>query len=359
MGQRITLTTREALEPSSGNPPKDCVVDCDHIPDHALTCISVDLLGGLRVRAGRTTLGPRDLGGAKVRRVLLALVLNRGAAVSKDRLVSMLWEGSPPVGAMATLESYVCVLRRTLQPCHEAGASLITTLAGCYALDMSRVDLDVLRYEGQMSAALQPDVSAIDALPMFQQAMMLGALPLLPEESGCEWLDDIRAVHNHSVRKGLIAAANKVAGLAPGTAEQWAELALDGDPLDESAWHALLQSKESSGQHADGLRAYDRCRRLFAAELGCSPGADLQSLFARLLRGAHEHNRELSQLLDAVVRLHAATPLDAGPPLRAIASSRRGPSDQSGSVEQDCRLLDLLLSSFGGARPHLTGGIGA
>ena len=61
---------------------------------------------------------------------LLALILHRGFPVSKDRLVSMLWEGSPPNGAKATLESYVCVLRKTLQPCNNTSrTSLITTVA--------------------------------------------------------------------------------------------------------------------------------------------------------------------------------------------------------------------------------------
>jgi len=367
MPERLPLTTRRALDLTVLGPSTDfevncavnCAVNCVLIPDQAAACITVDLLGGLRVRAVRKTMGPRELGGTKVRRVLLALILHRGSSVSKDRLVSMLWEGSPPNGAKATLESYVCVLRKTLQPCHESRTSLITSSAGCYAIDMSRVDLDLVRYERLMSAALQPDVSAIDALPMLQQAMTLAESPLLPEESGCEWLDDVRTIHNQRVREGLIAAANKVAGLPSGSAEQWARLALEGDPLDESAWHALLQSLESSGQHADGLRAYDHCRRLFAAELGCAPGPRLQSLFVRLLRGASEDNLQLSQLLEAVVRLHAARPLNTSASVSAIAGARRDASDQAGSVEQACRVLDLLLSSFGGRRRHVTHGIGA
>ena len=345
-------TTRRSMKHSV-----DCADDCNNIPEQAAACIDVDLMGGLLVRAGQTTMASRDIGGGKLRRVLLALVLHRGAPVSKDRLVSMLWEGTAPSGAKATLESYVCVLRKRLQPCHDVRSSLITTVAGCYSIDMSRVDLDLVRYEQLMSAALHPDVSATDALPMLQQAMRLAKQPLVPEELDCEWLDDMRRTHNQNVRQNQIAAAAKVAGVLSGQAERWARLALAGDPLDESAWHALLLSLESSGQHANGLRAYDDCRRLFAGELGCAPGPGLQKLYVQLLRGANEEDEELSQLFDAVVRLHQASrPL---PALQALASEPQGASKQAGSVEQARRTLSLLLRGGGGGHPRPSLALGA
>lgn len=321
--------------------------------------LKVDLLGGLRVRAGDVTMGPRELGGAKPRRVLLALLLHRGSPVSKDRLVSLLWGGSPPSCAKATLEAYVCVLRKKLQPCQSARSSLITTVAGCYAINMDRVDLDLVRYERLMSAALQPATSATDALPMLDEAMALAESPLLPEEVDSEWLDDVRRIHNQNVRKNMIAATNKVAGLQSGSAERWARLALEADPLDESAWLALLATKEASGQHADGLQAYDQCRRLFAAELGCAPGPGLQALYVRLLRGANEDNKELSQLLDAVVKLHMASQLDSGPTITAPASENNDDIGPTGSVEQAFRALNLLLRSVGGRRGQFLGAVGA
>jgi SARP family transcriptional regulator, regulator of embCAB operon len=365
MPQSVTLTRRNASQPTTARHSTDCALDCaggcDKIPDHAVACINVDLLGGLSVRAGRTTMGPLDIGGGKLRRVLLALILHRGAPVSKDRLVSLLWEGSPPSGAKATLESYVCVLRKKLQSCHETRPSLITTAAGCYAIDMSRVDLDLVRYEHLMSAALHPDTSPADALPMLEAAMTLTEASLLPEELDSEWLDEVRRTHNQNVRENLIAAATKVTAMPSACAERWARLALEGDSLDESAWRALLGSLQARGQHADGLRAYDHCRKLFAAELGCAPGPGLQELYVQLLRGANEDDKDLSQLFDAVVRLHAAS----GPGLRpamptlvnhqAPGNERHDTNDHASSVEQARRTLTQLLRSVGSShqRPNL------
>jgi hypothetical protein len=82
-----------------------------------------------------------------------------------------------------------------------------------------------------------------------------------------EWLENVRRMHDRLVRKDLIADTKKVAGLPFDGAERWARLVLEGDPLDESASHALLSSREARGQHPEGLQAYGQCRRLFAAEL--------------------------------------------------------------------------------------------
>lgn len=350
MSSQTTLITHPPRLPPTPQGSNGCAADCVHVPEQASACINVDLLGGLRVRAGRTTMGPRDLGGTKLRRVLLALILHRGFPVSKDRLVSMLWEASPPSGAKATLETYVCLLRKTLQPCKMTRPSLITTVAGGYAIDMSRVDLDLIRFEQLMSSALRPDVSAMNALPMLQQAMTLADSPLLPDEHNCEWLEDERRIHGQNVRKGRIAAASKIAEVPSSNAALWATQALQDDPLDESAWHALLQSMEASSRHADGLRAYDQCRGLFAHELGCAPGAPLQELYVRLLRGANENDTELTQLFDAVARLHAQGRLRPAVPLRLPGHERREARDQARSIDDACRSLDRLLGSFGRGR---------
>lgn len=317
--------------------------------------IAVTLLGGLEVSGGGIRVGPRGLGGTKPRHVLLALLLHRGAPLAKDRLVDLLWDGRPPTGSMATLETYVCLLRKKLQPLHSPGPGPITTVAGCYAIDMARVDLDVDRYDRLVGTALRPEVSAVAALPMLREALSLGRAPLLPEEPDDGWLAEVRRAHAHRMHRGLVEAAAKVAGLPNGDAVHWAEAALEVDPLDESAWLALLRSHEASGQHADGVRAYERCRRLYAAELGCSPGAGLQEAYVRLLRGAHEDDGELSLLFDAVVRLHAASRAGRS---RAHTLPRADVPLGPGTTDQDVLVLHRLLHGAGSRQP-LIGTIGA
>ncbi len=311
--------------------------------------IGVDLVGGLRVRVGGTVLGPRQLGGTKPRRLLLALVLSRGVPVSKERLVSMLWDADRPVACTATLETYVCVLRKRLQPASSPRTSPIETRSGCYSIDMSRLDLDTARHDDLASAALDPAVSPEAAVGRLHESLAVAAWPLLPGEASIAWLDDARRAHEEQVRQRLVAAAEKVAPVAPEEAARWARTALDIDPLDEQAWHAYLLSKVLSGEHAAGLRAYDTCRRLLADELGCAPGPRLQALYVRLLGGVDGGDEELGSLIDAVVRLHHAH--RAASVQGSWSLPGEGPSGIS--VDQARRSLTALLRRAPAQRPRL------
>ena len=161
----------------------------------------------------------------------------------------------------------------------------------------------------------------------------------------------MRRIHNQQVRKDAIAAAKKVAGLPFDSAERWARIALEGDPLNESAWLALMASMDARGQHADGLQAYDQCRKLFAAELGCAPGPELQALYSRMLQGAHESDDELCRLLEAVVRLHMASRMASGPPVTVLDGDLSEAIGQNGE-EQALRALSRLMRSVGRRRSH-------
>src|SRR5262249_46013504 len=47
-------------------------------------------------------------------------------------------------------------------------------------------------------------------------------------------------------------------------------------PLRERRWAQLILATYRSGQQADALRAYQRCRRVLADELGIEPGPELR-----------------------------------------------------------------------------------
>lgn len=282
--------------------------------------LTVGFLGGFHLRAGTAVVGPRQLGGTKPRLILEALLAHGGAPVSKDKLVSMLWEGEGARGSKANLETYACVLRKHLHTAAPGVEDVIGSVAGSYTLDMSRVDLDLDRYRRLVVTATDPRTSAADSLPLFVEALALGEAEVLPEEGDLEWLVDLRRLHAVSWRHQLVQGAVKVMDLAPSLSRHWALQALAQDSLDEAAWIAYLTSFERSGLHAEGLRAYNDCRRVFSRELGCSPGRILQETYVRLLRGANEANGDLSRLLDAVVSLHtvigargAPVPVDREP----------------------------------------------
>ena len=67
--------------------------------------LQISVFGPLRIKRGDTELGANDLGGPKPRQVLEILLLNFGSAVSKTRLLDLLWGCKRPAVALPTLDS--------------------------------------------------------------------------------------------------------------------------------------------------------------------------------------------------------------------------------------------------------------
>jgi hypothetical protein len=181
---------------------------------------------------------------------------------------------------------------------------------------------------------------------------------LLPEEDSV-WISEARQAHDNEVLRATIEAAElALATGAHGQAERWAGQALLRDQFSEPAWLVLLRSFELRGQHAEGLRAYETCRALFASELGCTPGPRVREVLPRLI-GATEHGPDhgLDELIDAVFRLHLA--LTSDPAGDGVRSARPGgvlfsPDALARTFEDDSSRLRHLLDDVSRHRSPTT-----
>lgn len=299
--------------------------------------IHVKVLGGLQVRRGETVLGARDLGGCKPRQVLEILVLHRGTPVSKDRLIDMIWGDAAPPEALPTLESYISILRRRIQPGNSKFGPLRTVTSG-YVMDRDQLDLDLDRFNSLLEQAQHVD--AANAYPFLLQALAIAAEPLLADEPSAGWAEQERQDHASRLNWAIVAAANAAAALGEtDDAILLARRALSGDGLDETAWCALLGAFQRAGRHADALHAYERCRRLFIDELGCAPGPALQKIHQDLLQGASDSDGDLSDLLSALLCLHAHTT-----PTTDVAPANEDGADTDREPLRDAsRLLSKLV----------------
>ena len=110
----------------------------------------VNLLGTVElVSAGSD---PVQLGAAKRRTVLAALALELNRVVSGDRLLALVWNGSPPPQAKAALQGHVAQLRKVLGP----GLDLVTRAPG-YLLAGERSAVDVFVFEDLVRGARDAD----------------------------------------------------------------------------------------------------------------------------------------------------------------------------------------------------------
>lgn len=328
----------------------------------------VRLCGGLVVGHGPGALGPRDLGGAKARHVLLALLLEGGDPVSKGRIIEHLWGDAPPAGALGTLEAYVSLLRKRLasapgaRPEGAPRVASIVTVPGGYRWDVGSVTVDVIEFARLTARARDLAEQPAQAVAVYAQALALVARPLLPDEADLPWLQEAVQAHEARVLRALADASR--AALEAGDlthAQLWARAAIERDRLLESAWLVLLETLERRGEHADAVREYEVCRTVFAAELGCDPGPRLRAVFRRLLAATSEQDDALRDLVAAVVRLHhvlddprATRPVSgqrAGNGATPAAPEAQSPSGEPGAVQQDCsRLMALIRAADARAR---------
>ncbi|MHA7180125.1 BTAD domain-containing putative transcriptional regulator [Arthrobacter sp. MDB2-24] len=243
--------------------------------------LQISVLGPLSIRLGDTTLSANDLGGPKPRQVLEILLLSFGLAVSKTRIIDLLWNGNPPAVALPTLESYVSVLRRRLQP-GSGRTGPLRTVTGGYVIEPSLVQLDLNRFETltrQASIAAPPA-----ALALLTEALDLASAPLLGDELLPAWAEEERALHAQRVGHArVIAAETALITGEVGKAIAWASEAAREDPLNERAWTTLVLGLEQHGENTEALRVFDRCRRVMDEELGCAPSEVLKEAHARLL----------------------------------------------------------------------------
>lgn len=276
--------------------------------DRRAARVRIRLLGTLRISDGEGALDARELGGVKPRQVLEILALHHGSPVSKARLADLLWPGRGPGENLATLESYVSVLRQRVGALGVPGASIVRTTTAGYALCRDVVDVDLASFERLVSRAHEEGRSPAERFALLRRAVAMAQEPLLADECDAEWAEEARRVHARRLVDVLVEAAEAATDAGdPLAGAELADQAVGLDPRRERAWAAKVSALDAAGLQADALRAYDTCREILAAELGCTPGRRLQETFLSLLARTAEGDDELGDLVSALLHLRSVT----------------------------------------------------
>ncbi|WP_433174077.1 BTAD domain-containing putative transcriptional regulator [Actinoallomurus sp. CA-150999] len=237
----------------------------------------ISLLGPLEVTdvVGR----PVEVGGARLRTLLILLALEAPRVVTTDRLVAGVWGGDPPAGAPNALQSLISRLRRALPDAviesHPSGYRLV--------LDDEAVDLrrfDRLVAHGRRLVADDP-AGAADA---FAEALGLWHGTALADVADADFAQGqvsrlteqrLGAVEDHSEALLLLGRAD--------TAELEALVA--AHPLRERLRGQYMRALSAAGRQADALATFEDARRTLAEELGVDPSPELQAVHLAVLRG--------------------------------------------------------------------------
>ncbi len=206
-------------------------------------------------------------------KLLGALALCRPKTVAVDTLSQALWS-EPPRSARKTVQTMVLRLRSRF------GRAVVETHGGAYRLGPS-VDVDVEQFEQALARIRSLDDPGVAA---WDNALAWCEDPSLDDFAEWAPAEPVRA-RVAEMRSSAIEARWRAALDAGGAARAIPSLEalVTIEPLREQPWALLLRAYGEAGRHSDGLRAFERARRVLASEIGVSPGPELVNAYERLL----------------------------------------------------------------------------
>jgi DNA-binding SARP family transcriptional activator/tetratricopeptide (TPR) repeat protein len=282
-------------------------------------------------------------------RVLLAiLALAGGHVVSVAALIDALWGEDVSRERERNLQARVSALRRLLADAGPGpGGARVIRVADGYRLALARDALDAHRFaaladEGR-AAARAGDHAA--AAGLFRQALRLWHGPALADAA--PWSTRLASEAARLEELRVRVTEDRLAcDLALGAhGDVIGELAqLNGEfPLRERPAWLLMVALWRCGRRGEALAAFDRTRRLLAAELGIDPGPDLRDLHARLLADDPSLALPATGAAEPAVRADGVSPRAA----EGVAVPRQLPAGVGHFTgrEAELKLLDELLDS--------------
>ncbi len=234
---------------------------------------------------------PLPVGGLRRRAVLAALLLHRGAGLSVERLVDMLWPGTAPPTAATMVHGAVAGLRHVLEPGgRDVSPRVLVRHGDGYALQVAPEQIDAVRFERLLGAGRQlVDGAPERAAGLLAEALSEWRAPALAglgqpfARAAAARLDELRL---QSVE--LHAQAELRLGHHHAVVAELEEV-MGADPFREGACAQLMVALYRCGRQADALAAYRVLHRALVTDLGVEPGVDLQRLEMSVLR----HDEEL------------------------------------------------------------------
>ena len=234
----------------------------------------------VRRDAGRPA-GRPELPGRQGRLLLAYLVLARPQPVSRDLLIDALWATALPNAAGSAVTVLVSKVRGVVGPEVLRGrADLRVALP-----EPARVDVEVAL------SALHQAESAVAlgdwrrGWPAALAAQYVARRPLLPEADATwaeMWRRRLAEVHARALECYATACLG-LGGTELPAAERAARTLVELAPLREAGHLLLMRAHVSRGNVAEALAAYGRLSTLLREELGVSPCAAAQQLYAELL----------------------------------------------------------------------------
>ncbi len=298
--------------------------------------MQVRLCGTFGIRANGASLDPHRLPGRQGRIVLGYLLCSDSRVVSRDELAELLWPDELPASWTASLSAVVSKLRRLFDDLGLDAARTIVSTTGGYRLDTPdglSVDwLDAQRAVAEADQALA-DHDPRAAIDQATTAISIVRRGFLPDP--CPWVDtETHKVHDVRVRAQLVLAEAQLVAGSPARAVEAARQVLEIDATREAGFRILMRALDATGERAEALRTWERCRATLVDELGVDPSPETEKVYVALLE--HESPVTASSGVDRDGQDSASIPTGGSRAgrLPVASSSFVGDDTQIKAVEQ-------------------------
>ncbi|MFE7132547.1 BTAD domain-containing putative transcriptional regulator, partial [Streptomyces sp. NPDC057638] len=222
---------------------------------------------------------PVDVGAARQRWVLAALLMDAGRTVPVGTLVERIWGERPPRRSRETLYAYVSRLRSVLAP---FGIGLVRESGG-YRPVLPADAVDAHRFRALAERA-RTGGQGQRAVELWEEALVLWRGGEAFAGADTPWFAEQRATlerEQFAARLDLVDIRLALGQHARIVSELSARA--EAHPLDERVAGQYILAAYRSGRQAAALEWYERTRRRLADELGVDPGPELRHLHARIL----------------------------------------------------------------------------
>ncbi|WP_370943378.1 BTAD domain-containing putative transcriptional regulator [Amycolatopsis sp. cg5] len=274
------------------------------------------------------------LGGPKPKALLAALLQQSRQVVSIERLITLIWDETPPQSATALVHNYVSLLRRSFASAGRDG--LLATRAPGYLLNLTPDESDIELFERYLDGARQAererDFAA--AATEYERALGLwrgpafGGVDARFARQHAAGLDENRLDAEEGLGRCLLATRR-----SEEVASRLSRLVAD-HPLREEARGLLMRALYECGRQTEALGVYREGRQLLLDELGVEPGEKLRELHTRILTGDLERPKSPDRTPEKPPR-HAVVPRQLPPDI----------ADFTGRAEQVEAVLRSALAS--------------
>lgn len=240
--------------------------------------LEIRTLGSLEVLVDGRRL---DLGTLKQRALLSLLLINRGRAVSADRIVMALWGPDAPPKRRSDVWVYVSRLRKALEPAGE----LVGRVDGGYRLDAATTTVDAAHFESLAEEGRR----LLMADPPAASLVLGEALALWKGDAYAEFATtEFAAGEVVRLEEARLSALElriqaDLAWLDSGTLISEIESMVTLHPLRPSFTASLMLALYRRGRQADALSTYGTFADRLAEETGLEPPPELRALEERIL----------------------------------------------------------------------------